>query len=125
MYFDLVHRFRSDYVFGESRAKNFILSKEFGVKKYPQILLFCEPSIATEKFNSEYGVIKYTGELKLESIERWLESVLRKIEAFKDRVFGAEDNIKDGKEEQEYVYEEEEFGAAGESDADFYGSDEL
>lgn len=79
MYFNLVYYFRQDFAFGESRAKNLKLAQTFQVKKYPQLLCFVPAKLGEEKYNDEYGVIRYTGEVKKDAITEWLEGVAKRI----------------------------------------------
>ena len=37
--FSLAYQFRKDFTFGESRAKNINMAKEFSVKKYPHLVV--------------------------------------------------------------------------------------
>lgn len=66
MYAGLAYTYRNSLAFGESRAKNLHLAREFGVKKYP-LLLALRPK------NGGYDVIKYAGEIKADAISRWID----------------------------------------------------
>ncbi|MGK3747013.1 MAG: curved DNA-binding protein CbpA [Bacillariaceae sp.] len=82
MFYSLSYYFRKDFVFGESRAKNLKLSQAFAVKKYPTLVAFVPLScseLSKEKYNDEYGLIRYTGPLKKEKITTWLEKIKTNI----------------------------------------------
>jgi curved DNA-binding protein CbpA/predicted amidophosphoribosyltransferase len=82
MFYSLSYYFRNDFVFGQSRAKNLKLSQTFAVKKYPTLLAFVPLScskLSKEKYNDEYGLIRYTGSLKKEKITTWLEKIKTNI----------------------------------------------
>jgi hypothetical protein len=79
MYYSIVYQFRKDYSFGESRAKNLKLAQSFQVKKYPELIAFVPAKVAEEKYNDQYGIIRYTGAVKKESIAKWLEGVKKRI----------------------------------------------
>ena len=80
LYYSLAYQFRTDFLFGESRAKNLKLAQQFGVKKYPQLIAFVEASgsgkkVGEEEYNGDYNAIRYNGDLNKESITKWLEQV--------------------------------------------------
>lgn len=68
--YSLAFQFRTDLMFGESRAKNINLAKEFKVKKYPQLLAF----------DSKGNRHKYDGGVAKEEIVKWLERLLKRPE---------------------------------------------
>ena len=83
LYYSLAYQFRTDFVFGESRAKNLKLAQQFGVKKYPQLIVFVPASgsrqmAGEEKFNDHVNMIRYNGDLDKDSITKWLEQVAAK-----------------------------------------------
>ena len=80
MYYSLVYQFRKDFTFGESRAKNLNLAKFFGVKKYPELVVFVPANVAQEEYNDEYGIIRYPGVLKKEAIVEWLVSLQQLVD---------------------------------------------
>jgi hypothetical protein len=72
MFKSLAYRHRRDgFVFGESRAKNLQLSKEFNVKKYPTVLAIIGDS-------DSQSVEKFEGELDSDSISKWIDTVGKK-----------------------------------------------
>ena len=82
MFYSLSYYFRNDFVFGESRGKNLKLSRTFAVKKYPTLVAFVPLScseLSKEKYNDEYGLVRYTGSLKKEKITAWLEKIKTNI----------------------------------------------
>ena len=74
LYISLAYAYRKSLTFGESRASNLQLGKEFGVKKYP-LLLALLPSNSNSK---GYSIVKYSGEMKSEPISKWIDSILMK-----------------------------------------------
>ncbi|KAG7370108.1 molecular chaperone DnaJ [Nitzschia inconspicua] len=86
MMYSLAYHFRKSFSFGESRAKNLMLSKTFEVKKYPQLIAFVPTNVGGEKYNNEYNFVRYTGEVKKEKIIKWLEGTAKSIkESRKER----------------------------------------
>jgi curved DNA-binding protein CbpA len=81
MMYSLAYYFRKDFMFGESRAKNLQLAKAVQLKKYPQLIAFVPANIAEEKYNNDYGVIRYTGEINKNKITKWLEGIHKKMKA--------------------------------------------
>ena len=84
MFYSIAYYFRNDFTFGESRGKNLKLSQTFAVKKYPTLVSFVPLSMAgviisntniVEKYNDTYGVVRYTGSLKKDTIISWLEKI--------------------------------------------------
>lgn len=63
LYASLAYQYRKNFIFGESRAKNLALAKEFGVKKYPTLV------VISGKIDT------YTGEMKPEALAKWLDSL--------------------------------------------------
>merc|ERR1711862_273326 len=59
LYVSLAYQFRDKFIFGESRAKNLALAKQFAVKKYPFLLAFF-PNYKLSKTSSSIR-IKYDG----------------------------------------------------------------
>jgi hypothetical protein len=81
MMYDLAYYFRKDFSFGESRAKNLNLAKAFSVKKYPQLIAIVPAKLGEEKYNEEYGMIRYNGEIKKKNIIKWLENIKKAMKA--------------------------------------------
>jgi curved DNA-binding protein CbpA len=81
MMYSLAYYFRKSFAFGESRAKNLKLAQSFQVKKYPQLIAFVPSQLGEEKYNDEYGMIRYNGEANKDKIIKWLEGIAKKIKA--------------------------------------------
>eukprot|EP00567_Pseudictyota_dubia_P017145 CAMPEP_0197438400 /NCGR_PEP_ID=MMETSP1175-20131217/5410_1 /TAXON_ID=1003142 /ORGANISM="Triceratium dubium, Strain CCMP147" /LENGTH=532 /DNA_ID=CAMNT_0042968125 /DNA_START=366 /DNA_END=1964 /DNA_ORIENTATION=- len=80
MYASLAYRHRSQFVFGESRAKNLNMAKEFGVKKYPTLVALRTSSLSKKSGSGGYSeVMKYEGRLKADDISKWLDGVYQKF----------------------------------------------
>lgn len=81
LYASLAHTYRESFIFGESRAKNIHLAKEFKVKKYP-LLVVLTPS--TNKKNDDSpsydNLIKYEGKISSASIANWLDGINAQLE---------------------------------------------
>jgi len=67
LYASLSYQYRKNFVFGESRAKNLALGKNFHVKKYP--MLVC---LAGQK-------IIYEGAMNADALTKWLDSLEEKF----------------------------------------------
>jgi len=81
MMYSLAYHFRKDFMFGESRAKNLKLAQTFQVKKYPQLIVFVPAKLGEERYNDDYGLIRYSGDVKKESIVKFLEGIQKAIKA--------------------------------------------
>ena len=79
LYYSLVYHYRDTFVFGESRAKNLNLAKEFGVKKYPLLLVMVPKGKGEESHSDTHDLIKYAGDLKADPIIKWLDGVEEKL----------------------------------------------
>lgn len=80
LYYSLAYHYRHEFVFGESRAKNLNLGKEFGVKKYPLLLAIVPKGKGEESYSETHDLIRYTsGELKGDPIIKWLDRVVEKL----------------------------------------------
>lgn len=82
LYASLAHTYRESFIFGESRAKNIHLAREFKVKKYP-LLVLLTPS--TNKKNNDDSpsydnLIKYEGKISSASIAKWLDGINAQLE---------------------------------------------
>jgi curved DNA-binding protein CbpA len=82
LYFSLAYQFRSTLRFGESRAKNLALSKEFGVKKYPLLVALVPKgttsggrTLKATPYNDQFDLISYHGSLKSQEISAWLNKL--------------------------------------------------
>lgn len=70
LYASLAYRHRQDgFVFGESRAKNLQLGKEYGLKKYPLLVAL---------IGDQEKVVRYDGALDSESLSNWLDGLAKK-----------------------------------------------
>jgi hypothetical protein len=78
LYMTLAYQHRFDVSFGESRAKNLGLSKEFDVKKYPLLIAIVKEH-GQEKWG-EYELIRYGGPMKGTEISQWLDSLQKQQE---------------------------------------------
>lgn len=79
MMYSLAYYFRSMFTIGESRASSMSLKNRFQVTKYPSLLVFVPPELGEEKYNDEYGLIRYDGDINKESIIEWLDSINKKV----------------------------------------------
>jgi len=75
LYYSLAYQFRSSLIFGESRAKNLGLAKEFGVKKYPLLVAFVPKGMGEKNFNDKFDLMTYQGKLKSKDISAWLKKL--------------------------------------------------
>lgn len=86
MFYSLAYYFRTDFILGESRAKNLKLAQTFNVKKYPTLIAFVPSSISgslnakSEKYNDKYDIIRYSGQLKKDKITSWLTKLKSSVE---------------------------------------------
>merc|ERR1712130_881536 len=71
LYASLAYQHRDAFRFGESRAKNINLAKEFGVKKYPLLM------VLVPKNDGDFSIIKYEGAVKADPITTWLNGVAK------------------------------------------------
>lgn len=90
LYASLAYSYRANWIFGESRAKNLVLAKEFGVKKYPMLVaLIPEVDCSSKRNVSEgsrgYKVVTYAGEIKGDQITKWIDGLSHKLERNKHR----------------------------------------
>jgi len=83
LYASLAYSYRTKFLFGESRAKNLLLAKEFGVKKYPMIVALipnCDHRAAPSSFKERYHLMKYDGEIKGDNISKWIDGLIQKFD---------------------------------------------
>lgn len=71
LYASLAYHYRKNLSFGETRAKNIALAREFGVKKYPMLVALIPSS--SEK---GYDVKKYEGNMEADSISAWIDRLI-------------------------------------------------
>ena len=79
LYFSLAYKYRKELVFGESRAKNLVMAKEFGVKKYPLLVALVPSGTGDEKYNDQVDLLRYAGAMKSDDIGKWIDGVLKKM----------------------------------------------
>lgn len=75
MYASLAYEYRDSFIFGESRAKNLNMAKEFNVKKYPLLLALVPKGKGDEKYNDQADLILYRGPVSKNDISKWLSSL--------------------------------------------------
>lgn len=82
MFYGMAYYHRTDFVFGESRAKNLKLAQAFGVKKYPALIAFLPKTTegATEAYNDTYDMARYSGPLQKDKILRWLAKLKTNVD---------------------------------------------
>lgn len=80
LYYSLAYRFRFNFAFGEIRAKNLNMAKEFGVKKYPLLIVLVPKGKGKESYSDQFDIIRYTGDLKtIEPVSKWLNELARPV----------------------------------------------
>jgi len=79
LYYSLAYHYRKTFNFGESRAKNLNLAKEFGVKKYPLLIVLVPKGKGEESYSATHDLVKYSGDMKADPIIKWLDQVEEKI----------------------------------------------
>ena len=72
LYASIAYSHREEFTFGESRAKNLALAKEFGVKKYPMLVALIPKNCKKSK---AYTVETYSGQVKGDQISKWVDSL--------------------------------------------------
>ena len=80
LYYGLAYKYRSSFLFGESRAKNLNVAKEFGVKKYPLLLALVPKGKSQETYSDNFDIIRYDGSLKDKPISDWIDRIAKKVE---------------------------------------------
>lgn len=83
LYYSLAYHYRNKFIFGESRAKNLNLGKEFGVKKYPLLLALVPKGKGDESYSETHDIVRYSGGLKGDPIIKWLDALQEKLEGKK------------------------------------------
>ena len=81
LYFSLAYKYKDEFVFGESRAKNLAMAKEFGVKKYPLLIALVPRGAGEERYNDHVDLMRYAGSMKADDISKWIDGVVKKIKA--------------------------------------------
>jgi hypothetical protein len=74
--YSLAYKYRSNFVFGESRAKNLAMSKEFGLKKYPLIVALVPKGKGNESYSDQFDLLRYSGDLQSDAISAWLDQIV-------------------------------------------------
>ena len=75
LYYGLAYRHRKQFAFGESRAKNLNMAKQFSVKKYPLLVALVPSGAGDEAYSETADIVRYSGEMKSERISKWIDSV--------------------------------------------------
>ena len=81
LYFSLAYKYREEFLFGESRAKNLAMAKEFGVKKYPLLVALVPRGAGDERYSDHADLVRYTNAMKAEDISKWIDGVVKKIKS--------------------------------------------
>jgi hypothetical protein len=76
LFYSLAYKFRSSFIFGECRAKNLAMAKEFGVKKYPLIIALVPKGKGNESYSDEFDLLRFSGDVNGDAISSWLEKVI-------------------------------------------------
>eukprot|EP00978_Attheya_sp_CCMP212_P004532 scaffold9878_cov45-Attheya_sp.AAC.1 len=79
VYSGLAYQYRSQLIFGESRAQNLNMAKALGVKKYPLLLVFVPKGTGDQAYSNQFDMIRYTNKVKSDAVSKWLDNVLKKI----------------------------------------------
>mmetsp|Transcript_21122 Transcript_21122/g.24121 ORF Transcript_21122/g.24121 Transcript_21122/m.24121 type:complete len:459 (+) Transcript_21122:147-1523(+) len=79
LYYSLAYQFRSTFSFGESRAKNLDLARQFGVKKYPLLLAFVPKGSGDERYTSDFDIIRYDGSIKQIPVTKFLNDSAKRL----------------------------------------------
>ncbi|GKY96637.1 hypothetical protein MPSEU_000623300 [Mayamaea pseudoterrestris] len=88
LYYSIAYKYRTSFLFGESRAGNLGLAKELGVKKYPLLVAFVPRGRGTERYSDEWDLVKYAGELNANAIGKWLDKVVTTVETKQRAEYG-------------------------------------
>jgi curved DNA-binding protein CbpA len=75
LYASLAYQYRSNFAFGESRAKNLGLAKEFGAKKYPLLIAL----VPSKDAKGPETVIKYDGAINANALAKWLDRLEERL----------------------------------------------
>jgi len=78
LYYCLSYQFRDSLIFGESRAKNLGLAKEFHVKKYPLLVALVPKGTGENKYTDTVDISRYQGKMTLEDLSKWVSTVVKK-----------------------------------------------
>jgi DnaJ domain len=80
--FGVAYQYRDVFVTGESRAKNLALAKEFGVKKYPLLIVLVPSGLGDERYSDMVDIIRYTGaDFNATRIYRWLDMTRERLDS--------------------------------------------
>ena len=85
MYYSIVHNFRKQFVFGESRGGNTSVRRAVGTRTFPSLVAFTpagkiRSAGGAEAYNDYYDLLVYTGSLTKEAIAEWLDKILLDLE---------------------------------------------
>jgi curved DNA-binding protein CbpA len=83
LYYCLAYQFRDSLTFGESRAKNLGLAKEFQVKKYPLLVALVPKGKGDESYSDELDILRYSGTMKLDALSKWVGDIVKKVKPAK------------------------------------------
>ncbi|GAX22219.1 DnaJ homolog subfamily B member 6 [Fistulifera solaris] len=73
MFASVAYQHRDKFLFGESRAKNLVLAKEFDLKRYPLLLAFVPAGHGDEEYNDEVDLVRFHNHPDLETINKWID----------------------------------------------------
>jgi hypothetical protein len=100
MFASLSYSHRNNFLFGESRAKNLELAKEFDVKRYPALVALVPPGQGDHRYADHADIVVYRNHVDLENIEKWLNRLHRTQTVHnRNRRRAMEQDVKDVKDE--------------------------
>jgi len=67
----LAYEFRKDFIFGESRAKNLSLARQFKVRKYPLIIAFVKKS-----YSKDFKTIRHDN-FKMKDLGTFMKQLIK------------------------------------------------
>lgn len=77
MFASLAYTHRNTFLFGESRAKNLKIAKEFDLKRYPMIVALVPPGQGDHEYAPHADVVVYRNHVDMENINKWLARLHR------------------------------------------------
>lgn len=77
LYASLANEHRNAFIFGESRAKNLNLAKEFAVKRYPLLLALVPAGQGDKRYSETADIVQYRNHVDHENINKWLTRLHR------------------------------------------------
>lgn len=81
----LAYQYKTKFLFGESRASNLSLSREFGLKKYPMLIALVPRGYGERSYGKLADRIVYTNSHDMASIKKWLDQLDRKLPVSKQK----------------------------------------